>query len=238
MAKQARLLLVEDDGQIAKIISDYLRKDGFSVAWASTGKEGLEEFAAEAFDLVLVDLMLPELDGFTLLRTIRKTHEIPMLIISARSEDESKVKGFNLGADDYITKPFSLEELSARITSHLRRYRRYQGVNDISKVNVYHNGLSIDFSQKAVHLDGQLLNLTAKEYELLHLLAKNPFETFSKEALLEMIWKQEDISASNTVTVHIKSLRSKLKDTSRSAVFIQTVWGSGYRFIGEDKDEN
>ncbi|SIA52189.1 response regulator with CheY-like receiver domain and winged-helix DNA-binding domain [Mycobacteroides abscessus subsp. abscessus] len=105
-------------------------------------------------------------------------------------------------------------------------------------MNVYHNGLSIDFSQKAVHLDGQLLNLTAKEYELLHLLAKNPFETFSKEALLEMIWKQEDISASNTVTVHIKSLRSKLKDTSRSAVFIQTVWGSGYRFIGEDKDEN
>jgi DNA-binding response OmpR family regulator len=238
MTKQARLLLVEDDGQIARIICDHLRKDGFSVAWASTGKEGLEEFAAEKFDFVLVDLMLPEMDGFTLLRTIRKTHEIPMLIISAKSEDESKVKGLDLGADDYMTKPFSLEELSARISSHLRRYRRYQGVQESSQMTAYKNGLSIDFAQKAVHIDGKLLNLTSKEYELLQLLAKNPFETFSKEALLEMVWKQEDISASNTVTVHIKSLRSKLKDTSRSAVFIQTVWGSGYRFIGEEKDEN
>jgi DNA-binding response OmpR family regulator len=238
MKKQARVLLVEDDGQIARIICDYLRKDGFSVAWASTGKEGLEEFASERFDLVLVDLMLPEIDGFTLLRTIRKTHEIPMLIVSARSGDESKVKGLNLGADDYITKPFSLEELSARISSHLRRYRRYQGVRDSSEPVSYMNGLTIDFDQKSVHLGGQLLNLTAKEWELLHLLAKNPFETFSKEALLEMVWKQEDISASNTVTVHIKSLRSKLKDISRSAVFIQTVWGAGYRFIGEEKDEN
>jgi DNA-binding response OmpR family regulator len=238
MTKHARLLLVEDDGQIARIICDHLRKDGFSVAWASTGKEGLEEFRAEKFDLVLVDLMLPEMDGFSLLRTIRKTHEIPMLIISAKSGDESKVKGLNLGADDYITKPFSLEELSARISSHLRRYRRYQGVRDSNQMITYANGLAIDFAQRAVHADGQLLNLTAKEWELLQLLAKNPFETFSKEALLEMVWKQEDVSASNTVTVHIKSLRSKLKDTSRSAVFIQTVWGSGYRFIGEEKDEN
>ncbi|SMF71646.1 DNA-binding response regulator, OmpR family, contains REC and winged-helix (wHTH) domain [Paenibacillus uliginis N3/975] len=233
MKQSAAVLLVEDDREIARIVCDHLRKEEYHVTWASTGKEGWEDFKLGHYDLVLVDLMLPEVDGFTLCRSIRKESEVPMLIISARIEDESKIRGLDLGADDYVTKPFSLEELSARIGSHLRRYRRYQNQQDTEKAVSYAHGLSIDFSSKSVYLNKELLLLTAKEWELLCLLAKNPFEIFSKSALYEHVWQQEDVNGNNTVTVHIKSLRAKLKDDTRSSSFIQTVWGVGYRFIGE-----
>ena len=119
------ILLVEDDKEIARIVRDHLRKEGFNVTWATTGKEGWDDFKQDVYDLVLVDLMLPEMDGFTLCKTIRKESDVPLLILSARAENESKIRGLDIGADDYLTKPFSLEELSARISSHLRRYRRY-----------------------------------------------------------------------------------------------------------------
>ena len=228
-----KILLVEDDKEIARIVCDYLRKEGYTVTWASTGKEGWEDFKSDQFDLALIDLMLPEMDGYTLCKTIRLESEIPLLILSARNEDESKIKGLNLGADDYITKPFSLEELSARISSHLRRFRRYNKTTpNENRINYLHE-LTIDFTNDLIFLNGNVVQMSSKERELLFLLAKNPLQTFSKKEIYEHIWQQEDVDGNNTVTVHIKSLRSKLGDDTRSAKFIQTVWGVGYRFIGE-----
>jgi DNA-binding response OmpR family regulator len=233
MKHTEKILIVEDDYEIARIISDYLRKAGFFVTWASTGKEGFTEFKAAKFDLVLVDLMLPEMDGFTLCQKIRMESEVPLLIVSARLEGESKIKGLDLGADDYLTKPFSLEELMARIHSHLRRYRRYLNKGGEEGLTKYIHGLTIDFPKRIVYLNNKALLLTAKEFDLLLLLAKHPFQTFSKGDMYEHIWQQADVDGNNTVTVHIKSLRGKLQDETRSAKFIQTVWGVGYRFIGE-----
>nr|WP_309098836.1 response regulator transcription factor [Fredinandcohnia onubensis] len=238
MEKPEKILLVEDDKEIARIVCDHLRKEGYTVTWASTGKEGWEDFKADQFDLALIDLMLPEMDGYTLCKTIRLESEIPLLILSARNEDESKIKGLNIGADDYVTKPFSLEELSARISSHLRRYRRYNNKTVNDNRITYMNGLTIDFTNDLVYLNGDVVQISSKERELLFLLAKNPLQTFSKTEIYEHIWQQEDVDGNNTVTVHIKSLRSKLTDDTRSAKFIQTVWGVGYRFIGEHLYEN
>ncbi|MFS0824227.1 response regulator transcription factor [Bacillus sp. 1P02SD] len=233
MERPEKILLVEDDKEIARIVCDHLRKEGYSVTWASTGTEGWEDFKEDQYDLALIDLMLPEMDGFTLCKTIRLESEIPLLILSARNEDESKIKGLNLGADDYITKPFSLEELSARISSHLRRFRRYnKTTSNENRINYLH-GLTIDFTNDLIFLNGNVVQMSSKERELLFLLAKNPLQTFSKKEIYEHIWQQEDVDGNNTVTVHIKSLRSKLGDDTRSAKFIQTVWGVGYRFIGE-----
>ncbi|MEH7383530.1 response regulator transcription factor [Bacillus sp. JJ1533] len=233
MEKPEKILLVEDDKEIARIVCDHLRKEGYSVTWASTGKEGWEDFKEEYYDLALIDLMLPEMDGYTLCKTIRLESEIPLLILSARNEEESKIRGLNLGADDYVTKPFSLEELSARIGSHLRRFRRYnKKTSNENRIN-YMNGLTIDFTNELIYLNGNVVQMSSKERELLILLAKNPLQTFSKTDIYEHIWQQEDVDGNNTVTVHIKSLRAKLGDETRSAKFIQTVWGVGYRFIGE-----
>ncbi|WP_273123204.1 response regulator transcription factor [Metabacillus sp. HB246100] len=228
------ILLVEDDKEIARIICDYLRHEGYHVTWSSTGKEGWEDFKQGIYQLALVDIMLPELDGLSLCKKIRLESDLPLLLISAKHEDETKVIGLELGADDYITKPFSLEELAARIASHLRRYRRYMGKEEQTTVKTYTDGLKIDFSKKVTYIKDQVVHLTNKEWEVLFLLANNPFETFSKASIYEHIWQQEEVEGNNTVTVHIKSLRLKLNDVSREASFIQTVWGEGYRFIGEE----
>ncbi|WP_390622148.1 response regulator transcription factor [Bacillus tuaregi] len=233
MVVNERILLVEDDREIARIVCDFLRKAGYFVTWASTGKEGWEDFRQEEYDLVLVDLMLPEMDGFTLCKRIRLESEIPVLIISARNEQESLVHGLDIGADDYVTKPFRLEELQARISSHLRRYRRYLKKDQEENQTSYLDGLKIDFVKEAVYHYDEPLLLTAKEKDLLFLLAKNPFQTFSKAELFQHLWQQDDQNGNHTVTVHIKSLRTKLKDEMKSAKYIQTVWGVGYRFIGE-----
>ncbi|WP_233455124.1 response regulator transcription factor [Paenibacillus elgii] len=238
MKDKTNILLVEDDPEIARVIRDYLTTEGYRITWSSTGGEGWEDFNQDKYDLVLVDLMLPEMDGLSLCRNIRLNSDVPMIIVSAHHEDHHKVSGLTLGADDYLTKPFSLAELSARILSHLRRYRRYQGEREETGQRVdYRHGLSICFTKQRVFLSGEEILLTAKELALILLLAKHPYRTFSKKELYEQIWHQAEVDGNNTVTVHIKCLRTKLKDVSREALFIQTVWGSGYRFIGEPCDE-
>ncbi|WP_042345206.1 response regulator transcription factor [Bacillus massiliigorillae] len=232
MHKQESILIVEDDYDIARIMSDHLRKEGYDTTWASTGKEGFEDFKVGEYSLVIVDLMLPEMDGFSLCEKIRLESEVPLLIVSARLEEENKVRGLGLGADDYLTKPFGLAELSARIRSHLRRYRRYM-IQDEEEIQRFSRGLAIDYVKRVVYLNGAPLMLTAKEIDVLFLLARNPFQTFTKVDIYEHIWQQEDSEGNNTVTVHIKSLRDKLKDQTRASKFIQTVWGEGYRFIGD-----
>lgn len=229
----SRLLLVEDDPEIARIVRDMFLRGGYEVTWATTGLEGWEDFQAAPYDLVLVDLMLPEMDGLTLCKNIRFKSDVPMIIISARKEDEDKIEGLQFGADDYLAKPFSLAELKARVESHLRRWRRYQGepVNT-EKIN-YTNGLTACWDQHKILLCDEELSLTSKEFDLLKVLAENPQRVFSKSELYEHVWHQVDADGLHTVTVHIKSLRAKLKDPIKTPIFIQTVWGKGYRFIGE-----
>lgn len=195
--------------------------------------EGWEDFTQDRYSFVLVDLMMPEMDGFTLCEKIRLESDIPLVIVSAKNEDESKVLGLDLGADDYLTKPFSLKELTARVHSHLRRYQRYTGSQIPEQIVHYKHGLTIDFLNHAVFLHKELVLLTSKELHILFLLAKNPWTSFEKSKIYEHVWQLMNVDGNNTVTVHIKSLREKLEDTQKQAWFIQTIWGVGYRFIGE-----
>lgn len=231
---QTKLLLVEDDPEIARIVRDMLLREGYEVTWATTGLEGWEDFRDVKYDLVLVDLMLPEMDGFTLCKNIRLKSNVPIIIISARQADEDKIEALGIGADDYVAKPFSIVELKARIESQLRRWNRYQGIegNKSEKVR-YANGLSIHFKQRNVWLHDEKVTLTVKEFELLTLLSNNPEQVFSKEELYEHIWSELAAEGLHTVIVHMKSLRAKLADSVKTPLFIQTVWGKGYRFIGE-----
>ncbi|MBB4825035.1 DNA-binding response OmpR family regulator [Sporosarcina luteola] len=231
MAEQ--LLLVEDDAEIARIILDTLQQEGYAVTWATTGLEGWEDFQNAEYDLVLVDWMLPEMDGITLCQNIRWKSDVPIIMISARKNDEDKVEGLDIGADDYLAKPFSLVELKARVASQLRRWRRYNGQVQETEQTSFANGLTIDWQREQVFLKGDEVLLTIKEFELLKLLASNPDRVFSKNELYQHVWQQPDIGDSHTVTVHIKSLREKLHDPIKTPHFIQTVWGKGYRFIGE-----
>ncbi|MFS0575031.1 response regulator transcription factor [Sporosarcina sp. 179-K 3D1 HS] len=228
-----QILLVEDDREIARIIQDTLRQQGYGVTWATTGREGWEDFRHGCFDLVLVDWMLPEMDGITLCRNIRLASDVPIIMISARKEDTDKVEGLDTGADDYLAKPFSLVELKARVASQLRRWRRYQGQERLAQRSHYNGGLTIEWQSERVLLKNKDVPLTPKEFELLKLLAQNPERIFSKGDLYEHVWQQPDLGDVHTVTVHIKSVREKLADPVKTPHFIQTVWGKGYRFIGE-----
>lgn len=233
MEMSENILLVEDDAEIARIICDTLRQEGYEVTWATTGLEGWEDFQKGQYDLILVDWMLPEMDGIAVCRNVRLVSDIPIIMISARKEDVDKVEGLDKGADDYLAKPFSLAELKARIVSQLRRWRRYQGEEVRSAQSVYEQGLMIDWEKEIISLNHEEVFLTPKEFELLKLLASHPQRVFTKEELYEHIWQQLDFGGTHTVTVHIKALREKLQDPVKTPYFIQTVWGKGYRYIGE-----
>lgn len=229
---RGRLLIVEDDEQIASILKEYLTNRGYEINWASTGNEGLEDFKIGNYDLLIVDIMLPGLDGYSLCQSIRLVSDVPILIASARNKELDKIKGLKIGADDYVTKPFSLPEVEARIESLLRRYKKTVRDGSMEEIYRYEGGLEINFNRKQVFINEQELFLTATEWSLLTILAKNPGRPFTKKELYENVWQEEDIEGSNTVTVHIKQLRTKLKEDSKNPKYIETAWGIGYRFIG------
>lgn len=232
---KTRILLVEDDPEIARVVRDMFLREGYEVTWATTGLEGWEDFQQSHYDLALVDIMLPEMDGHTLCKNIRWNSDVPIIFISARKEDVDKIEGLDIGADDYIAKPFSLAELKARVESQLRRWRRYQGIpKDESKTN-YAGALTIYWEQHKVKIASEEVSLTVKEFELLKVLAQNPDRVFSKSELFEHVWRQVDQEGLHTITVHVKSLRNKLKDPVKSPRYILTVWGKGYQFIGEQE---
>ena len=230
---KTKLLIVEDDSEISRVMRDMFHSEGYDVTLSTTGFEGWEDFKNDKYDLVLIDLMLPEMDGFTLCKNIRWKSNIPIIIISAKKDDSDKIKGLELGADDYISKPFSLDELLARVESHLRRWKRYKGIKTSENTTSYLNDLKIYWDAHRVELEGVEINLTVKETELLYVLAKNQERVFTKSELYSHVWKQLDADGLHTVTVHIKSLREKLNDPVKEPRFIKTVWGKGYHFIGE-----
>lgn len=225
-----QILIVEDDISIAELIRDYLEINGMQAEIAYTGRTGLELARSKAFDLVLLDLMLPEMDGFEVLKRIRETRDTPVLLVSARREDIDKIRGLGLGADDYITKPFSPGELVARVNAHLARFRRLTG-KTISREGTLHlRGMEINPDARTITVEGKPVELTSKEYDILLFMARNPNKVFSKDQLFDRIWGLEAFGDTTTVTVHIGKIREKIETDPKNPQYIETVWGAGYRF--------
>lgn len=225
------ILIVEDEITIAELEKDYLEMNNFKVTICNRGNEGLRRALLEDFDLIILDLMIPEVDGQTICNEVRKVKNIPIIVVSARKEDWDKVQMLGIGADDYMTKPFSPSELVARVKAHLARYNRLVGTkkdtgNDVIEIR----GLQIDKLSRIVTVDGEDKQFTGKEYDLLVFLAEHPNRVFTKEDLFRQIWKEEpqgsDIA---NVTVHIKKIREKLENSS-GQIYIETIWGVGYKF--------
>lgn len=225
-----QILVVEDDISIAELIRDYMEINGMQVETAHTGKAGLDRALEKAYDLVLLDLMLPEIDGFEVLRKLRETKDTPVLLVSARREDIDKIRGLGLGADDYITKPFSPSELVARVKAHLARFRRLTGKTVSREGTLRIRGLEIDPDARTLMVEGKPIELTSKEFDILLFLARNPNKVFSKDQLFDRIWGLEAFGDTTTVTVHIGKIREKTESDPKNPQYIETVWGAGYRF--------
>ena len=224
-----KVLIIEDDEKITEIERDYLEANGFEVELTATGDEGLQKALAGDFDLILLDIMLPVVDGFNICRSIRKVKETPILMVSAKREDVDKVRALGLGADDYIVKPFSPNELVARVKSHIARYERLTGGKNQANVLVF-DDLEINLDAHRVFIAGEEVTLANREFELLAFLAQNPNIVFSRERLFERIWGLEALGDSATVTVHINRIRDKIEANPNKPRYIETIWGSGYRF--------
>jgi DNA-binding response OmpR family regulator len=222
-----RLLIIEDDRAIAELERDYLEADGFAVDVELDGDGGLRRATETPYDLVLLDLMLPGRSGFEICRTLRASSEVPILLVSARRADVDKIRGLGLGADDYITKPFSTAELVARVKAHLARYERLRGGPGALPITV--GALVLDPESMRVTVAGRDVTLTAREFEILALLASHPDRVFSREQIFERIWGQGVFGDISTVTVHIRRIREKIETDPSQPRMIETVWGVGYR---------
>lgn len=226
-----RILIIEDDKSIAELERDYLEIDGFSVEIALTGDEGLKQALSDNVDLVLLDLMLPGVDGFQICKAIRTEKDIPILMVSAKKEDIDKIRGLGLGADDYIVKPFSPSELVARVKAHLSRYQRLIG-KEPQNDSIMVRGLRIDQASRRVYVNNQEVSVTTKEFDVLTFFALHPNHVFSKEQLFERLWGFDSLGDISTVTVHIRKIREKIETDPSNPQYIETVWGAGYRFKG------
>ena len=225
-----RILIIEDEVSIAELEKDYLELSGFEVEIQNDGEEGLEKALQEEYDLFILDLMLPGIDGFEICRKIREKKNTPIIMVSAKKEDIDKIRGLGLGADDYITKPFSPSEMVARVKAHLARYDRLIGSGMPVNETVEIRGPKIDKTARRVWVNGEEKNFTTKEFDLLAFLAQNPNHVFTKEELFSKIWDMESIGDIATVTVHIKKIREKIEFNTTKPQYIETIWGVGYRF--------
>ena len=226
----SRILIIEDESSIAELEKDYLELSGFEVALEEEGNQGLKRALEEDFDLLILDLMLPGLDGFEICRRFREVKNTPIIMISAKKEDIDKIRGLGLGADDYMTKPFSPSEMVARVKAHLARYERLIGSGSPENEIIEIRGLKIDKTARRVWINGEEKNFTTKEFDLLTFLAQNPNHVFTKEELFSKIWDMESIGGIATVTVHIKKIREKIEFNTAKPQYIETIWGVGYRF--------
>lgn len=225
-----KILIIEDDTAIAELEKDYLEINGYSVLIELDGSAGAARALDEDFDLIILDLMLPGMDGFEICKLIRDTKNTPILMVSAKKDDIDKVRGLGLGADDYITKPFSPSELVARVKAHLSRYKRLTSIRLEENEVIEVSGLTIDKTARTVLVNGQEKVFTTKEFDLLAFLAEHPNHVYSKEELFQEIWEMESVGDIATVTVHIKKIREKIEDNKSNPRYIETIWGVGYRF--------
>ena len=226
----SKVLIVEDEVAIADLERDYLELSGFDVDTENDGLVGLKRALSEDFDMFILDLMLPGVDGFEICRQIRAEKNTPILMVSAKKDDIDKIRGLGLGADDYITKPFSPSELVARVKAHLARYERLVGSNSPENDVIEIRGIRIDKTARRVWVNGEEKQFTTKVFDLLTFLAENPNHVFTKEELFREIWDMESIGDIATVTVHIKKIREKIEMNTNKPQYIETIWGVGYRF--------
>lgn len=230
-----KILIIEDDLNIQTLERDYLEANSFSVKTAGNGAEGLQLALNEKFDLILLDIMLPEIDGLEICRRIRDVIDIPILLVSAKKEDLDKIKGLGYGADDYIVKPFSPSELVARVIAHISRYQRLTAKNipqekEMAAEVIDIDSLRLDGKSRRAYIEGTEIVLTNKEFDLLYFLAASPDTVYSKEELFNKIWQYDSIGETSTVTVHVNRIRDKIKEVNNELDYIHTVWGKGYRF--------
>ena len=226
----SKILIVEDEEAIADLERDYLELSGFTVEVANDGDTGLQKALNEDYDLLILDLMLPGTDGFDICRQVRDVKNTPIVMVSAKKDDIDKIRGLGLGADDYITKPFSPSELVARVKAHLARYERLIGSNAVENDVIEIRGIRIDKTARRVWVNGEEKQFTTKEFDLLTFLAEHPNHVFTKEELFREIWDMESIGDIATVTVHIKKIREKIEYDTSHPQYIETIWGVGYRF--------
>ena len=225
-----KILIIEDETAIAELEKDYLELSNFEVTIENDGCEGAARALNEDFDLIILDLMLPNMDGFEICKIIREKKNTPIIMVTAKKDDIDKIRGLGLGADDYITKPFSPSELVARVKAHLARYKRLTASGMPENEVIEIRSLKIDKTARRVYLNGEEKTFTTKEFDLLTFLAQNPNHVFTKEELFKEIWDMESVGDIATVTVHIKKIREKIEKQSSKPQYIETIWGVGYRF--------
>lgn len=224
------ILIVEDDENILQLEQDYLEASGFRVTTASDGEYGLKLALKGGYDLILLDIMLPKVDGLEICKRVREVSNVPLLLVSAKRDDIDKIKGLGFGADDYIVKPFSPSELVARVIAHINRYERLTSSPQQSLHTIEIGSLKIDKNARRVFVKDKEVSFTNKEFELLTYLAENPDTIFSKDELFEKIWQYDALGETSTVTVHVNRIRDKLFSCDKDFQYVNTVWGKGYRF--------
>ena len=225
-----KILIIEDEEAIAELEKDYLEISDFEVTIENDGEKGLKTALSEEFDLIILDLMLPGIDGYEICKQIRNQKNIPIIMVSAKKDDIDKIRGLGLGADDYMTKPFSPSELVARVKAHLERYNRLIGSGRPQNDTIEIRGLKIDKTARRVWVNGEEKPFTTKEFDLLTFLAENPNRVLTKDELFRKIWDMESVGDIATVTVHIKKIREKIEFNTAKPQYIETIWGVGYRF--------
>ena len=226
----SKILIVEDERTIADLEKDYLELSGFEVELADDGEEGLEKALTSDYDLIILDLMLPGVDGFEICKQVRAEKNTPIIMVSAKKDDIDKIRGLGLGADDYMTKPFSPSELVARVKAHMARYERLVGSAIEENKVIEIRGIKIDTTARRVWINGEEKTFTTKEFDLLTFLAAHPNHVYTKDELFSEIWDMESIGDIATVTVHIKKIREKIEFDTSKPQYIETIWGVGYRF--------
>ena len=226
----SRILIIEDEMTIAELEKDYLELSGSEVEIETNGEHGLKKVLEEDYNMVILDLMLPGMDGFEVCRQIREHKNLPVLMVSAKKDDIDKIRGLGMGADDYVTKPFSPSELVARVKAHLARYERLIGSGAMQNDIVEIRGIRIDKTARRVWINEEEKQFTTKEFDLLVFLAQNPNRVFTKDELFKEIWDMESVGDIATVTVHIKKIREKIEINTAKPQYIETIWGVGYRF--------
>ena len=234
------ILVVDDDREIVRAIAILLEKEGYQVLKAYDGMQALELIAEQKVHLVIMDVMMPKLDGLSAVLKIRERKNIPIIVLSAKSEDTDKVLGLSMGADDYIAKPYNPMELTARVKANLRRYMRLGAMGSTGPENKEHviviGGLELNTSLKKLTVDGEEVRLTAKEYKILELLMNNPSRIFSAEEIYQRVWEEDGYAVENTVMVHIRHIREKIEINPKEPRYVKVVWGLGYKIDGKQRD--